>query len=220
MNEEKIQLLIVATLLAVLYIGITNRIILKRINKQTVRNIAHTLLFCLCTIGVYTVDNYKVLVVFSLGLIVFNVVGVELHWYETVMMGNRYRDYGMVGSAIGIALLVLCFHQHKEIIIVALCIVGFADPMASFVGRNIGKHKLKVFRGEKSIEGTCAFFIATFIICMIYMVNNDIVSLVQVIKVIGLSVAVSILELVTPSFLDNIVIQFVSGIFLYCIFII
>jgi phytol kinase len=219
-NIEKVLLIIFAVFLCALYIGITKKIILKRLDKKTVRNIAHSLLFSLCAIGVFTVENYKVLIVFSLGLIIFNILGVELHWYETVMIGNRYRDYGMVGSAIGIALLVLCFHQYNKIIILALCIVGFADPMASFVGRKTGKHKVKVFKGEKSIEGTIAFFLTTLIICSLYMSSNDIVSTIQMIKVIGFSVAVSILELITPSFLDNIVIQFVSGIILYYIFIV
>lgn len=213
-------MIIFAALLGALYIAITKRIILKSLDKKTVRNLAHSILFCLCAIGVHTVDSYKVMLIFSIALIVFNILGVELRWYDTVMIGNRYRDYGLVGSAIGIAFLVICFHQYKDIIILALCIVGFSDPMASFIGRKRGKHSIKVYKGEKSIEGTGAFFLTTFIICTIYMCCKDMVGVIQIIEVVVFSTLVSILELITPSFLDNIVIQFVSGITLYYIFIV
>lgn len=47
-------------------------------------------------------------------------------------------------------------------------VMGLSDPLAGFIGEKFGKHEIPIFGGEKSIEGSCAFFVCTLLLTFFF----------------------------------------------------
>ena len=58
--------------------------------------------------------------------------------------------------------LIVIFYLHKDIAVACLLFLSFGDPIATFIGSRIGEERL--FWGDKSVEGSLAFFAVSFVI--------------------------------------------------------
>lgn len=76
---------------------------------------------------------------------------------------ERNRISGMTSMVVGLGLIV--FIYPKNVVLLALLFLAFADPAASYFGIRYGKDKLI---GHKSLQGSLAAFVVCFIISMIY----------------------------------------------------
>jgi diacylglycerol kinase (CTP) len=63
------------------------------------------------------------------------------------------------------SLLISCFLFSKEALLVAVLILGYSDPIASIVGKKLGTRKI---RGQKSLQGTLAFFLSALAVAVGY----------------------------------------------------
>lgn len=115
----------------------------------------------------------------------------------------RYEeDHRLTGASfafVGASLTLLLFDLDSAIS--AILIVGLSDAVAALVGRKIGFTRI----GDKSLEGSFAFFIVTLIILFAYT-GTPIIN--------GLTVAFlcTIIELVLPKWLnDNLMIPISAG---------
>jgi len=63
--------------------------------------------------------------------------------------------------------LIVIFYLPKNIAVSVLFFLSLGDPMATFVGSRIGEERL--FWGDKSIEGSLAFFAVAFGIGVLFL---------------------------------------------------
>ncbi|MGQ9706601.1 MAG: diacylglycerol/polyprenol kinase family protein [bacterium] len=61
-----------------------------------------------------------------------------------------------------LASLIVIFYLPKDIAVTSLLFLSFGDPVASFIGSRMGEERL--FWGDKSVEGSLAFFAVSFVI--------------------------------------------------------
>lgn len=71
---------------------------------------------------------------------------------------EQLKESAMVPYLIAVLLTIITF--PKEIALVGIYTLAFADPLSAIVGIRFGKHKISETR---SVEGCVAFFICTFI---------------------------------------------------------
>ena len=71
---------------------------------------------------------------------------------------------GLSAMMIGVALIVALF--PKQVVLLALLYLAFADPLASYFGIRYGRDKLI---GHKSLQGTLAAFGACFVVTALYL---------------------------------------------------
>jgi dolichol kinase len=72
---------------------------------------------------------------------------------------ERLKESAMVPYAFSLLLTIITF--PKPIAVTAIYVLAIADPLSAIVGIKFGKNKIA---GHKSLEGSAAFFVATFLI--------------------------------------------------------
>lgn len=197
---------IIIILILFVFLGLLNsRKIFKKTDNKLVRNLVHSSLYLICCFSTLLFDHKLILIGTTLLSIVGSVVGVERKLLNRVSMGNRYRDYGIVFSGIGFLALILFFFDQKDIIIASLLIVGFADPMASLIGRTYGTKQITVWKNKKTLEGTLAFTVVAWLVLLSYVICCNLVSPLMLVMITAIALVLALVELFTPSFLDNFV---------------
>lgn len=79
---------------------------------------------------------------------------------------EQLKESAMVPYLMGVLLTIITF--PKEIALVGIYTLAFADPLSAIVGINFGKHKISETR---SAEGSFAFFLSTFL-CSIAVLSG------------------------------------------------
>jgi dolichol kinase len=75
---------------------------------------------------------------------------------------EQLKESAGIPYAIGLLLTILTF--PKPVAIAAIFTLAFADPLSAIIGIRFGKRRIVK---EKSLEGSAAFFIATFLVVML-----------------------------------------------------
>ena len=114
---------------------------------------------------------------------------------------------GLPFYALGVSLSLFLF--EKNIAILSILYLVFADPISSFVGIKLGKVKLV---GGKSLEGTSAGFCTCFLLTAIYSFNWTLGStnILLGFSILGAIVG-SLAELFSIYLDDNLTIPVISG---------
>ncbi len=108
---------------------------------------------------------------------------------------------------------IFFFMQYAAVITMA--ILGWGDGLAPVFGKYYGKHKYRLLGNEKSIEGSLGMFIFSIIGALIltfivrpFGMPSDVVSLL--INIVLISVIATIVEALSPAYVDNLLIPFVT----------
>ena len=56
-------------------------------------------------------------------------------------------------------------------------VLGFSDALANILGDLLGRHRIKILGGYKSLEGSLVFFITTLILLMIFVAEPSLANL-------------------------------------------
>ena len=127
------------------------------------------------------------------------------------------HDLGLVYYAISWAILAFFFFDVRLIASIAIVAMAYGDGMGGLVGKRFGKHRI---HGPKTLEGTAAVFVATFLATVVVIlfyqwldaqalhgINIALFGL-DILLLSALMVAgfVALVELFTPGAYDNLVI--------------
>ncbi len=77
---------------------------------------------------------------------------------------EQLKESAMVPYLIAVLLTIITF--PKEIALVGIYTLAFADPLSAIIGIRFGKHKISE---NRTVEGSVAFFICTFVCCLTVM---------------------------------------------------
>jgi diacylglycerol kinase (CTP) len=136
-------------------------------------------------------------------------------WFKPIMREHEVdRPAGTSFLLTGVALVVLIF--PKEIVLLTLLFLAFADPIASYFGIRFGRDKIL---GNKSLQGTgAAFFVCATITALFLLKNDLLVERVIMVSVLG-GVIGALSELIPIGQIDdNLTLPVLSSVFLYVLF--
>jgi phytol kinase len=136
------------------------------------------------------------------------------------------HDMGLVYYAISWTILAFLFFDLRLIASIAIVSMAYGDGMGGLIGKRYGKHKI---HGPKTLEGTTAVFVATFLATLVVILFYqwlDTQGLLEtnianfgsdVILISALMVAafVATVELLTPGAYDNLIIPLGTGLLLF-----
>lgn len=118
---------------------------------------------------------------------------------------------GLMLYAISYSILAYLYGLQPYIIAAGIFPMAYGDSTAALVGMRYGKHKI----GSKSIEGCAGMFMGSLISLLVGMAYFSSIyrfSLIdQVVPILLVSIGVTIVELVSPSGLDNIAVPFLGA---------
>ena len=125
------------------------------------------------------------------------------------------HNFGLLLYAISYTVLALFFSAKPYIITAGILPMAFGDAAASIVGQKIGRHKFRMIP-NKSYEGSAAMFLITLISVtfslLLYSYLCPFSLLTVVVASLGVAIAATVLEAVTPKGLDNLTVPLFSAI--------
>ena len=173
----------------------------KGLSAEYTRKLGHSLpsLSCLFLPFFFSTHWYVLLLVILSFATLY--IGNSKHLINSICSVER-KTFGayLLPFSIGITyyISVWCL-QNNLFFILAISILAISDPLACYFGKTF---KSKIFKSGKTIMGTLAFFLSTFIICSLILWSQS--TGIKIIGIaLGLSIIVSVIELISPKGSDN-----------------
>lgn len=102
--------------------------------------------------------------------IILNSLAFKKDSFKGIHSQDR-KSFGTIYFPVGYLLLILGFWSFPEFLVVSLLILAISDPLAAQVGQSTQNPSIfKLWTDEKTIQGTVAFFISSFLI--VYMMSH------------------------------------------------
>jgi uncharacterized protein (TIGR00297 family) len=178
------------------------------------RGISHFLTGALVSLGVYLIDSRWVMIIAGVVGVIFIVIGVERGLLGSMLTGSRLRDYGFVAYGVGFVVVVAACMPNRLAVIAGLMTLAAADPVASAIGRRMGRHSIRAWRSERTLEGSLAFVVVAFSVSLIALGASGQPLLPNAGFALFVASTAAVIELIMPSMLDNFAIPLWVG-FLY-----
>jgi phytol kinase len=127
-------------------------------------------------------------------------LGSSIHSVDRKSLGDIY-------FALGVGGVFLFSLGDRLLFCVPILILTFADAAASIVGLYYGRLRYAVGTGEKSIEGSLAFFFATFLsVHMVLLLFGELGRAETLLSALALGLFLTLVEAVADKGLDNLLI--------------
>ena len=173
----------------------------KGFSVEYTRKLAHSLssLSCLFLPFFFSSHWYVLLLVISSFAILY--IGNSKHLLNSICSVSR-KTYGayILPVSIGITyyITIWCL-QNNLFFILSIAVLAISDPLACYFGKTF---KSKILKSGKTIIGTLAFFLSTFIICSLILWSQS-TGIKTISVALGISVIVSVTELISSNGSDN-----------------
>lgn len=100
--------------------------------------------------------------------IIMLLVGRSYKLFSAIHTTDR-KSFGDIYLPLGVILSALIFLPHDtQAFQFGILIMGISDAVAGFIGEKFGKHTIKVYNNKKSMEGSFAFFICSFLLTVAF----------------------------------------------------
>jgi len=165
------ELFVVFFLIITLFLGLADFLLKKlKSHPHTTRSIVHILVGILVCTAPFIFESFLPSVALAIIFIIINSLTLKSNKLKGIHYTERV-SYGTVYFPISFAILVLWFwEKDAAILLTAMLIMSFGDPIASWVGESVKNPKLfKIWSDKKSIQGSTAMFIVSFIVASIGM---------------------------------------------------
>ena len=175
----------------------------KGVQVEHTRKIAHSLSTLLCLSVPLLFSSHLYAFIFVIGSFLILYIGKRKHLLNSIHSVER-KTYGafLLPVSIGIAYYISVWQQDNIFFILPIFILAISDPLACYFGTS---YKSKVLKSNKTVLGTLAFFLSTFIICTTILLYQS--ADLKIIGIaLGISVIVSAIELISPNGSDNLTI--------------
>jgi len=124
-----------------------------------------------------------------------------------VLYRVKRLSFGELLFPVGVALVFRFTLHDLPSYLASVGILTFADTAGALVGRRFGKHPYHTAAGRKSVEGTLAVFIVSFLITFSLQLHPDLTTAFLIAIVISLVVAMA--EGILGAGLDNLILPLV-----------
>jgi phytol kinase len=188
----------------------------KKFDAEASRKIVHIGVANYWWFAIYFFDSLFWALIPPVFFVIFNFISVKLNLVKSMERGST--EYGTVFYPVSLLILsVFSFSGLSQPYIgaIAVCCMGYGDGFAAVIGRKFGKHKLKFWGTQKSIEGCLSMFIISFASSAAILSYYNIAF--AFVYAILIAAAGTCLEMLTPDGYDNLTVPLGVGLFAYII---
>lgn len=194
-----------------------------RVPTEVFRKLLHMILLCSLIVWVYAFQTWWMA---SLAALIFVAVvypllmlAENLHFYSDLLTerkGGEIKNSLFLVFTMFAVLNSLCWGwlQERWLVIACVCAWGFGDAAAALIGKKFGKHPLegRLIEGKKSVEGTLAMFVVSFLAVFLVLILNGPLSWYAVVIIAVLTAAASsTVELFTRNGMDTVTCPFAAA---------
>ncbi|MFT3943336.1 MAG: hypothetical protein QM705_05865 [Ancrocorticia sp.] len=184
-------------------------------HKEVFRKTLHLILLGSLPIFLYAFSNWWMAVFASLlfVVLVFPILAVaeRINGYSELLTerkGGEIKNSLVIVFGMYAVIIAVCWGLLGQQWLALACVYawGFGDAAAALVGKKYGRHFLegKTIEGRKSVEGTLAMFVVSFIsVLLILLVFADLVPVGYLVIPVLVAAASALVELYTPNGYDT-----------------
>lgn len=193
-----------------------------RIEDEVFRKLLHGILLGSLSVWVFAYSTWWMAalaaVLFAIAVYPMLYMAENIKGYSKVV---TERKSGELKSSLLIVffmfavVVAICWGWLGERMLTLACVYswGFGDAAAALIGKRLGRHKIggRIIKGRKSVEGTLAMFLVSFISVLVILTLRGRMGNGAILLVSGVTAAVSaVVELYTPNGLDTITCPFAA----------
>ena len=181
--------------------GISPELVRKFLHV-TVSNWWFILLFCFETIRGKLIP--------PAAFVVVNSLATFLDWARLLGMNDRQRNYGLIYFPMSLVVLLLLGDRGVASECstgIGALVMGYGDGFAAIVGKTFGRRRLHPALGSKTVAGSTAMFVASFLVVLAFSLGYEtgwVRCAAGWLGMIATAAFATVLELATPLSLDNI----------------
>lgn len=204
-------------------------IIISEILKRTVklgteatRKFVHIGVSHWWIIAMIFIPDVKYAAIPPLLFIVLNYISYKKSLFGSMERNEGAGDLGTVYFPIALLILVLLTwdngllrNESKYLGAIGILIMGYGDGFAGLIGRKFGKNKFGFHGNKKSIEGSLAMFVFSFLVTCIIMIWTNGFSALSIYITIIVATLATLIEAFTPVGLDNLTVPITSTLAAY-----
>ena len=116
---------------------------------------------------------------------------------------------GLVYYSISWTILAYIFFDKPWVISIGIVAMSYGDGFASIIGNIYGRHTYKIFQDTKSIEGSIAMFVFTFVMGDVALAYYG--QKINLPLIAGVALVATIVEAITPKGADNLTVSLASA---------
>ncbi len=171
-------------------------------------------------LAMYIIPNYIFAVIPLLIFVVLNYMSYKKNIFSSMERGKGKEDLGTVYFPLSLAVLVLftwwdgILFQNPYYGAVGALVMGYGDGFAAILGDRYGKHVYHIRRSKKSIEGSVAMFVFSFLVTIvILLLEFHTLHGLHFLVAFFVAIASTVIEGITPLGFDNITVPILSTFF-------
>ncbi|QNO14639.1 hypothetical protein HYG86_07495 [Alkalicella caledoniensis] len=123
-------------------------------------------------IAMYFFDNKFYAAIVPAIFVIVNYISYKQQIFKSIERNSEENSLGTVYYAISLLILSLITFSEgysPTIGLVGIMVMGYGDGLAAVIGQAYGKHKYTIFGATKSMEGTLAMFLSSFIVTLLIL---------------------------------------------------
>ncbi len=159
-------------------------------------------------------SSWQVAIIPPLSFIVLNYISYRRDVFKAIESSDK-RNLGTVYFPISFALVIALFWAKPAVVVAGLMPMTWGDAMAAVVGQRWGRHRFSVAGGTKSVEGSAAMFVASFISVLLVLLASGMAAGPAAGVTLVVAAVATLVELVTPLGLDNLSVPLLSSLLLW-----
>jgi len=131
------------------------------------------------------------------------------------------RNLGTIYYPLSLCILVALFWKEptRLIPVIGSMIMGLGDGFASIVGQRWGRHPFHPWHHTKSLEGSLAMFVFSFLaVCGVLAVMSRNPVSVILLRAVLMASAATVIEALSPWGIDNLTVPVASGLLYWLLF--
>lgn len=148
-----------------------------------------------------------------LSFIVLNYISYRAELFKSVEIADK-RNLGTVYFPISFALIIALFWAKPEVVVAGLMPMTWGDAAAGVIGHKWGKHRLQGVPGGKSVEGSAAMLLFSFVSVALVLLAADFGGQALAVAAV-VAVVATVVEALTPWGLDNLTVPILSAVLLW-----
>ena len=171
-------------------------------------------------LAMYMIPNYIFALIPLLIFVVLNYMSYKKNIFSSMERGKGKEDLGTVYFPLSLAVLVLftwwdgVLFKNPYYGAVGALVMGYGDGFAAILGDQYGKHVYHIRGSKKSIEGSAAMFVFSFLVTIIILfLEFHTLNGLHFLIAFLVAVVSTLIEGITPLGFDNITVPIISTFF-------
>ncbi len=153
------------------FLGIATLLLKKLdVHPHVTRRLVHIFVGCLTCAAPFFIESKTPVLIIALLFAILNFIAIKLNLLKSIHETSRV-SYGTVYFPIAFFILV-CWFWDKDpaILLTAMLIMSFGDPVASWVGESRKKPLgFTILTEKKSVQGSLSMFLVSFVVAVLSM---------------------------------------------------